>query len=130
MADRESDLIRAVRTEAYVAALDVGLACLDIVEAESPEAVGELQNVRELLDRLEVLIVSLVRNASFAWNDIAQQCGVERQSIHYRLSRKVDAALNETKNNVEQPEYRRSLLAQYHGGAERLAHKITDLPSV
>jgi hypothetical protein len=88
---------------------------------------SQILNARTLLDQLEVLVTFLERSQGHSWADIADKLGVERQSLHRRLSRKVDEVGMSAEVGLRQDGYVTSLRRNLAGDLSVLEEVVADM---
>lgn len=81
-------VVSAVRYSAWTVAAELATVSLGMARHPSLDSGSQILNARTLLDQLEVLVTFLERSQGHSWAEIADKLGVERQSLHRRLSRK------------------------------------------
>jgi hypothetical protein len=102
-----------------VTALQLVNAAAELTEVPEPDTLGQLHEITNQCQQLEVGAVMLLLQSGVSWATMAQYSGgVTRQSLHYRLSRKVDERLvqpKETDGPGLQTQWRRQvqLLVNY-----------------
>jgi predicted DNA-binding protein YlxM (UPF0122 family) len=75
-------------------------------------------------------VTCLVRQGPYSWSKIADSCGVERQSVHRRLFRKVDAFLDTQRNRLTMHTYEQSIRRLHNERAKLLILTLAGLPEI
>lgn len=88
--------------EAHVAvACDLALRALELTGYLDLDAATSLQQMKLLLAGLEVTTTQLLLQEEHSWNDVAAELGgVTRQSLHRRLSRRINALMDSNAGRV------------------------------
>jgi hypothetical protein len=88
------DALSALVLNHLVTALQLVNAAAALVEVPEPDTLGQLQEITNQCQQLEVGTVMLLLQSGVTWTTMAGYSGgVTRQSLHYRLNRKVDELL-------------------------------------
>jgi hypothetical protein len=85
---------RSALTLAYlVDVLRFSLSALDLADAPSTTTLRQIKELEAACGQLELLTVRLLTASGTSWQEMADQLGVARQSLHRRLARKSVATL-------------------------------------
>lgn len=117
--------VRARLAEEYLlAVVGLGLQALELVDPpEQGRTLRQIEALREAVDGVEVAAVGLMTGSGTTWESLAADVMVRRQSLHRRLSRKV----NRWTHEKAPPELAGSRSREWEVRASVLADRVKEL---
>ena len=80
----------ALRLALVVDVLRLSLSALDLAGEPNDSSLRQIKQLEDAVRDLEIPVVTLLVANGSTWQEMAEQVGVARQSLHRRLARKSD----------------------------------------
>ena len=85
----DEETLSALALAQLVEMLRLALAALELVDTAEPTTLSGVRGLQDQCVELEIRTAALLRHADVPWGSLAAELGVTRQSLHYRLGRKI-----------------------------------------